>query len=78
MDARRDQVYNALFRVCGERIERITDDRAISVEELLGELAGYNERIMLCGDGAELVYTSRCESRNLTLAPDLLRPICNK
>ena len=73
MDARRNQVYNALFRVCGERIERITDDRALSVEELLGELAGYNERIVLCGDGAELVYTSGCENRNLTLAPDLLR-----
>ena len=32
MDARRKQVYNALFQTDGERLERLTPDRAISLE----------------------------------------------
>lgn len=52
MDARRGQVYNALFRSDGESIERLTPDRAISLEELAKELAAYpTERIYLSGDG---------------------------
>ena len=38
MDARRKQVYNALFQTDGERLERLTPDRAISLEELGEEL----------------------------------------
>ncbi len=52
MDARRGQVYNALFRSDGEKIERLTPDRAISIEELAHELSTYSgERIYLSGDG---------------------------
>ena len=36
MDARRKQVYNALFQTDGEKLERLTPDRAISLEELGG------------------------------------------
>lgn len=54
MDARCSQVYNALFRLNGHEPERLTDDRAVSIEELADELAGYSERIYLAGDGAEL------------------------
>ena len=38
MDARRKQVYNALFQTDGEKLERLTPDRAISLEELGEEL----------------------------------------
>ena len=34
MDARRKQVYNALFQADGERLIRLAPDRAISLEEL--------------------------------------------
>ncbi len=54
MDARRDQVYNALFRLDGGRVERITEDRALSVSELAQELEYYDDQIYLAGDGAEL------------------------
>lgn len=51
MNARRGQVYNALFRVNNTEIERITEDRAIAITELEEELAGYSTPIYLSGDG---------------------------
>ena len=41
MDARRKQVYNALFRGRGGRLERLSPDRAISLEELGAELKNF-------------------------------------
>lgn len=67
MDARRSQVYNALFRVDGDQIERICEDRAISIAELLEELAVTDGEIILAGDGAELVF-SRSELNRVHLA----------
>ena len=61
MDARRNQVYNALFVTDGKGgLKRLCDDRAISVEDLYCELVEKykNKRIMLVGDGAELFYKS--------------------
>ncbi len=56
MDARRDQVYAAIFRVNNGSIERLCEDMAIPAEELCKMLAGYEgERIFLSGDGAHLV-----------------------
>ena len=52
MDARRAQVYNALFSCSSGEITRLTDDRAISLAELAEELKAYPEkRIYLSGDG---------------------------
>ena len=57
MDARRDQVYTAIFRVTGGKLERLCEDMAISVDELCERLGEYSsERIYLSGDGAHLVY----------------------
>lgn len=69
MDARRRQVYNALFRVNSACAERLCADRAIAVDELLSELNAYDEKIILAGDGAELVYNSVQENSNICLAP---------
>ena len=56
MDARRNQVYNAIFRCNGEGIERLTEDRAIAISELENELKGYEgEPIYLAGDGYGIV-----------------------
>ena len=55
MDARRAQVYNALFRIRGGKPERLCEDRAISLEALAAELAQMEETcVFVTGDGAEL------------------------
>ena len=57
MDARRKQVYNALFQADGERLIRLAPDRAISLEELgevLGRYDGDGQREALAHTRAEL------------------------
>ena len=49
MDARRNQVYNALFK--GGNLERLTEDRALGIDELLDELEEKSEKIIFVGDG---------------------------
>ncbi len=52
MDARRGQVYTAIFRSSPDGIERLTEDDAISITALADMLKAYeNERVYLCGDG---------------------------
>ena len=51
MDARRSQVYNALFRYENGELKRLCDDRLITLEELKSELVGYDEDVRLVGDG---------------------------
>ena len=56
MDARRSQVYTAIFRVDHGSIERLCEDMAIPVDELCEMLGKYEgEEIFLSGDGAHLV-----------------------
>lgn len=57
MDARRMQFYNALFEVKNGKVNRICDDRAISIDDLRKELSAY-ENAVIAGDGAELCYNS--------------------
>lgn len=71
MDARRNQVYNALFRSENGVITRISEDRAISVELLLSELSKLGERVILAGDGAVLVHESVHDK--YMLAPPMMR-----
>ncbi len=55
MDARRGQVYTAIFTSDGVGAKRITEDAAISTEELAERLKGYGEeKIYLSGDGYEV------------------------
>lgn len=74
MDARCSQVYNALFKCDGVKPERLCEDRALSIAELSEELKGYDERIILVGDGAELCYNAMKELLpNVELAPMTVR-----
>lgn len=76
MDARRRQVYNALFRAEGDRLERLTEDRAIGLDQLWAEKNGANAQIVV-GDGAELCYNDgRARGLELRLAPPHLRWPC--
>lgn len=51
MDARRGQVYNALFRCQKGKLFRLTPDRILMLSELQEELSSYREPIYFCGDG---------------------------
>ncbi|MBQ3404025.1 MAG: tRNA (adenosine(37)-N6)-threonylcarbamoyltransferase complex dimerization subunit type 1 TsaB [Oscillospiraceae bacterium] len=74
MDARRSQVYNALFQGGGDCPLRIAPDRAISIEELAGELKTLNRPVCLVGDGAELCYSALEDTiPALSLAPENIR-----
>lgn len=70
MDARCSQVYNALFRVKGCTVTRVTDDRALSLTDLKNELRNINEKVVLVGDGAVLCSKFLGEElENIMLAP---------
>ena len=69
MDARRSQVYHALFHVeCG-KCTRIRDDRAVSLQDLGAELQNLTEPVFLVGDGSNLCYNTLSES-----VPSLVLP----
>lgn len=56
LDARRQQVYNSLFR--GISMERLCGDRALGIDELLLELEKFEEKVLFCGDGT-LVFKEK-------------------
>lgn len=56
MDARCNQVYNAIFDNSGDFLEKITEDRAIILDDLLEELKLLKKNVILVGDGADLCY----------------------
>ncbi|MBP5166980.1 MAG: tRNA (adenosine(37)-N6)-threonylcarbamoyltransferase complex dimerization subunit type 1 TsaB [Oscillospiraceae bacterium] len=71
MDARRGEVYNALFRADGARPLRLCPDRALSLDALLDET---DEPLLLIGDGAELCAAEMTRrGRAFTLAPENIR-----
>lgn len=61
LDARRNQVYNALFRG-GSELQRLTEDRALALDALLEELKDGDEPVLFCGDGT-LVYGEEIQER---------------
>lgn len=76
MDARRNEVYNAVFRYENGIMTRLCPDRAISLsdlgEELQSKYAG--EVIRLCGDGYELALKAlKAYSLRIEETPVLLR-----
>ena len=56
MDARCNQVYNALFDITGGRITRLSSDSADSIENVTAELKKYKKIKFFVGDGAEICY----------------------
>ena len=68
MEARCNQVYNAVFDVCDEKITRLTPDRTISIEELYFELEKLEKKVILVGDGAVLCYNKDENNLDLHLA----------
>ena len=60
MDARCNQVYNALFDIKNGKISRLCDDRALMCGELAEELKKMSQkaekRVIIVGDGAGVFY----------------------
>jgi len=74
MDARRNQVYNAIFKIENGRPVRVTEDRPIALSELAEEIRALDAPMFLVGDGAELTekYLSE-QGLACTVAPENLR-----
>ena len=72
MNARRGQVYNALFRLSEGKLIRLCEDRALAITELQQELAAYSEPIYLNGDGYDITLAN-LQHPALASTPELLR-----
>ena len=74
MDARKGQIYNAVFDWTARALLRRTEDRAIAISELLQELQSMPGPVYLVGDGAKLVFDTLIdENLPLQLLPEHLR-----
>lgn len=56
MDARRNQVYNAVFEAKDGRLTRLSEDRAIGLAQLAEEIKNRPGTKIIVGDGAHLCY----------------------
>ena len=74
MDAQRDQVYCARFLAENGELRRLTEDRAMGLEELAKEVRSSGQAQILVGDGAHLAQKA-LEERGLpcVLMPPHLR-----
>ncbi len=71
MDARRNQVYNALFYVNHGELRRVTEDRAIALADLQQELLTLEGPIFLVGDGSTLACNTLSPAvSSLVLPPE--------
>ncbi|MBO7250323.1 MAG: tRNA (adenosine(37)-N6)-threonylcarbamoyltransferase complex dimerization subunit type 1 TsaB [Clostridia bacterium] len=58
MNARRSQVYTAIFESDGKTLRRITEDEAISIAELDEKLAALGAPVRFCGDGYDITLAA--------------------
>ena len=78
MNARRMQVYNALFSCQNGVMTRVCQDRALAITELGQEFLTCDTPVYLMGDGAELVYDALTRedatfAKKLVLLPERIR-----
>ena len=71
MDARRSQVYTAIFHAEKGVLTRVEEDMAISLAELGEKIKIFQEPVFLVGDGAVLCYNTLLEEvSGLVLPPE--------
>lgn len=71
MDARREQVYTALFLAEHGGLERVWEDCAISLSELEEKIKNLQKPIFLVGDGSILCYNTLSQAvKTLVLPPE--------
>lgn len=72
MNARRSQVYTALFKAEGGVLTRLMPDSALSIEELDGILSEYGEPVSFAGDGYSITVNALKETTFIP-TPERLR-----
>ncbi len=72
MDARCSQVYTAIFKCKDGVLSRITEDKAVGIDDLISELEKYNEKVYLFGDGAHLIK-AKSDNPLFILTPENIR-----
>ena len=71
MDARRSQVYTAIFHAQRGVLSRVEEDMAISLDELGEKMIIFEDTAFLVGDGAVLCYNTLIEEvPGLVLPPE--------
>jgi len=72
MDARCNQLYNAIFDIQNGKIARLCDDRALLCNELYEEIKNLSQSsskcVIIVGDGAEIFYKVAKELNNVKKA----------
>jgi len=54
LNARKSEVYTALFRFQGQEVEQIEADQAVAPAEWVRNLANYGQKVIFVGDGVEI------------------------
>ena len=75
MDARRGQLYQALFKGDGVSIRRMTEDRVVTADMLARELAERTDDlpVYFCGGGYDLMLEACAGNQAVSHTPPLLR-----
>jgi len=71
MNARRAQVYTALFSSDGKTLTRLWEDRAMAISELDEALAELGQSVRFCGDGYEMTIPALKKTEALTVCERL-------
>lgn len=69
MDARCNQVYNAFFECKNGVVTRITEDDAVSIDNLSLKIKELDCKVFLAGDGAEICYNAFGNENNNVILP---------
>jgi len=69
MDARRGQVYAALFEAAQGAFKRLSEDEALPITELELRLQNQDKPVTFLGDGAALCYEAMQKQNDRRLAP---------
>ncbi len=72
MDARCNQVYTAAFDCFDGNIKRISDDEAISICELNERIKTYDKKVVLIGDGSDVVFGA-IGNQNISKASEYIK-----
>ncbi|TCT13778.1 tRNA threonylcarbamoyladenosine biosynthesis protein TsaB [Natranaerovirga pectinivora] len=64
MDAKRNQVYTALYEYEDSKLKKLSESMAVDINEILEVLCGYNRKVIFLGDGVE-IYKSLIEESGM-------------
>ena len=77
MDARCNQVYTATFDCLNGEMKRLTEDEAITIDELTERLKTQDKQIVLIGDGANVCYNKMKDVlESISIASPTIRYQC--